>query len=77
VQRDATLWVATLDADTTVVVPDAPFVHVMISTGGATLAGAGTLAAGDAVRLTAAGALDLTATADTTEVTIWEMWSEL
>jgi hypothetical protein len=49
----------------------------MISTGSATLEGAGALAAGDAVRLTAAGALDLVATEDDTEITIWETWSEL
>jgi quercetin 2,3-dioxygenase len=76
-QRDATLWVATLQTGATVVVPDAPFVHLMVSTGGATLADAGPLKAGDAVRLTGAGALDLTATADDTEITIWEMWAEL
>ena len=38
---------------------------------------AGALAAGDAVRLTDAGALELTATDDGTEVIIWEMWAEL
>jgi len=31
----------------------------------------------DAVRLTDAGALDLVATADDTEITIWEMWADL
>jgi len=76
-QRDATLWVATLSSGASVDVPDAPFVHVMVSTGGATLDGTGALAPGDAVRLTAAGAVALTATADDTELTIWEMWSEL
>ena len=76
-QRDATLWVARLHLGARVVVPDAPFVHVMVSTGGATLENAGPLAPGDAVRLTAAGALDLVADEDGTEVTVWEMWSEL
>ena len=76
-QRDATLWVASLHSGARIVVPDAPFVHVMVSTGSATLERAGQLAAGDAVRLTAAGALDLTATEDGTEITIWETWSEL
>ena len=70
-QRDATLWVASLHEGTRVVVPEAPFVHVMVSAGSATLEGAGTLDAGDAVRLTDAGALDLVATADDTEITIW------
>ena len=76
-QRDATLWVATLNAGTHVVVPDAPFVHLMVSTGAATLENAGTLGAGDAVRLTDAGALDLAATEDGTEITIWETWADL
>ena len=76
-QRDATLWVATLQKGTRVTVPDAPFVHVMVSTGGATLASAGPLAPGDAVRLTDAGALELEANEDGTEVTVWEMWAEL
>src|SRR6185369_16423345 len=75
-QRDATLWVATLNAAKPVTVPDAPFVHVMVSTGAATLENAGALGAGDAVRLTDAGALDLTATEDGTEITIWEMWAD-
>jgi len=76
-QRDATLWVASLHAGARVVVPDAPFVHVMVSTGRATLESAGQLAAGDAVRLTGAGALDLVADEDGTEITIWEMRSEI
>jgi redox-sensitive bicupin YhaK (pirin superfamily) len=76
-QRDATLWVASLHVDARVVVPAAPFVHVMVAAGSATLEGAGALDAGDAVRLTDAGALDLVATADDTEITIWEMWADL
>ena len=76
-QRDATLWVATLRAGAHVIVPDAPFAHVMVSTGSATLQGAGALAAGDAARLTDAGALDLEATDDGTEITIWETWADL
>jgi redox-sensitive bicupin YhaK (pirin superfamily) len=76
-QRDATLWVATLQKGARVAIPDAPFVHVMVSTGGANLSGAGALAPGDAVRLTDAGPLDLEAIEDATELTVWEMWSEL
>jgi hypothetical protein len=49
----------------------------MVSTGAATLETAGALRAGDAVRLTDAGALDLAANADGTEITIWEMWADL
>ncbi|HEV7524253.1 MAG TPA: pirin family protein [Acidimicrobiia bacterium] len=76
-QRDATLWVATLNAGARVVVPDAPFVHVMVSTGGATFDRTGALDAGDALRCTEAGTFDLVAIADGTEVTIWEMWADL
>src|SRR3954447_16372901 len=76
-QRDATLWVATLNNGARVVVPDAPFVHLMVSTGGATLDGAGALGPGDAVRLTDAGARDLVATEDGTEITVWELWADL
>ena len=39
-----------------VAVPDAPFVHVFVARGGVDLDGAGALHAGDAARLTAAGA---------------------
>jgi redox-sensitive bicupin YhaK (pirin superfamily) len=76
-QHDATLWVATLHAGGRVVVPDAPFVHVMVSTGGATLDRTTALEPGDAVRLTEAGTLDLVSIADETEITIWEMWADL
>jgi redox-sensitive bicupin YhaK (pirin superfamily) len=76
-QHDATLWVATLQKGARVTIPDAPFVHLMVSTGGANLSGAGALAPGDAVRLTDAGPLELEATEDATELTVWEMWSEL
>jgi quercetin 2,3-dioxygenase len=60
-----------------VTAPKAPFVHVFVSRGAVTLDGAGGLSAGDAVRLTDAGALKLEATADDTEVVVWEMASEL
>jgi len=76
-QRDATLWVATLNAGAQVVLPDAPFVHLMVSTGGATLDRTNALDAGDAVRCTQAGTLNLTAIEDGTEITIWEMWADL
>jgi len=47
-------------------------VHVFIARGGTTLEDAGPLGAGDAVRLTAAGALGLTAHPEGAEVLIWE-----
>ncbi|HEY5076913.1 MAG TPA: pirin family protein [Acidimicrobiia bacterium] len=76
-QDDATLWIGRLTPGTIVSVPGAPFVHVFVSRGSATLDGAGELKTGDAVRLTEAGARALVATADDTEVVIWEMASEL
>ncbi len=76
-QRDATLWVATLHTGARVVVPDAPFVHLMVSTGGATLDRTTALGPGDAVRLTDAGSLDLVAVDDATEITIWQTWADL
>src|SRR4051812_14786747 len=47
-QRDATLWIGRLTPGATVTVRDAPFVHVFIARGSATLAQAGELATGDA-----------------------------
>jgi quercetin 2,3-dioxygenase len=76
-QRDATLWVGRLRAGTTVTVPDAPFVHLFVARGGADVDGVGQLGAGDAVRLTDAGARQLTAGDDGAEVTVWETYAVL
>jgi quercetin 2,3-dioxygenase len=76
-QDDATLWIARLTPGALVTVPGSPFVHLFVSRGAATLDGAGTLATGDAVRLTEAGDRVLTATTEDTEVVIWDMQSEL
>jgi redox-sensitive bicupin YhaK (pirin superfamily) len=72
-QRAATLWVARLGAGDAVTVPDAPFVHVFVARGAATLEGAGPLREGDAVRLTGAGSSRLTAGPEGGEVLVWEM----
>jgi hypothetical protein len=72
-QRDAVLWAGRLAPSATVTVPDAAHVHVFVAIGTATLDGAGELATGDAVRLTAAGARSLTAGPDGAEVLVWEM----
>jgi redox-sensitive bicupin YhaK (pirin superfamily) len=76
-QDDATLWIGRLTSGATVTMPASPFVHVFVARGAATLDGAGELATGDAVRLTDAGQLELTATADDTEVVVWEMNGDL
>jgi redox-sensitive bicupin YhaK (pirin superfamily) len=74
-QRDAVLWGARVQAGATVTVPDAPHVHVFVALGAGALDGAGDLAAGDAVRLTAAGDADhslaFTAGPDGAEILVW------
>jgi quercetin 2,3-dioxygenase len=72
-QRDATMWVARLAAGDQVTVPDAGHVHVFVARGAAVLDGVDAeLTEGDAVRLEDAGAPTLAATADRTEIVIWE-----
>jgi redox-sensitive bicupin YhaK (pirin superfamily) len=71
-QSDAVLWVGRLRAGETVAVPDNRHVHVYVARGAASLEGAGSLAEGDAVRLTGAGSPALTAGADGAEVLVWE-----
>jgi redox-sensitive bicupin YhaK (pirin superfamily) len=70
-QREASLHVGRLQAGETVAVPDAGHAHVFVAVGTADLDGAGPLATGDAVRLTAAGSPSLTAGTDGAEVLIW------
>ena len=72
-QRGAVLWGGRLRPGESVQVPDAPYVHVFVARGGATIEGAGALATGDAARLTGAGARGLTADPGAgAEVLIWE-----
>ena len=72
-QKGAVLWGGWLKPLESVEVPDAPFVHLFIARGSATLEGVGDLQHGDAVRLTAGGAPRLTAGTKTgAEVLIWE-----
>ena len=72
-QRHAALLGGRLKAGETVALPDAPFVHLFVARGQATLEGAGVLDDGDAVRLTGAGGPALTAGDDGAEVLVWEM----
>ena len=73
-QKHAVLWAGQLKQSEVARVPDADYVHVYIARGSVTLEGAGALNEGDAVRLTGAGALSLTASPLTgAEVLIWEM----
>lgn len=70
-QRDAVLWGGRLGAGEAVSVPDGRHVHLFVAQGSAALEGAGELAEGDAVRLTAAGSPTLTAGPTGAEVLIW------
>lgn len=75
-QHGAVLWGGRLQPGEVVRVPDAPFVHVYVASGAATLEDAGVLSEGDAVRLTAAGNPVLTADSNSgAEVLIWETGS--
>ncbi len=71
-QRDAVLWGGRLTPGETVSVPDNRHVHVFVARGSVALEGAGSLSAGDSVRLTAAGSPRLTAGTDGAEVLVWE-----
>ena len=73
-QKGATLWAGRLKPGTEVRLPDAPHIHLFIAKGGAALESAGGLLEGDAVRLSAAGELRLTAGSGAgAEILIWEM----
>lgn len=76
-QRNATLWVARLSPGAHAAVPDAPFVHVFVARGSLDLAGAGTMHAGDAARLTAAGTPKITGGEDGAEIVLWETHADL
>jgi len=77
-QKGAVLWGGRLKPGETVRIPDANFAHVYVARGQAELEGAGTLQAGDAVRLAGAGSPQLTADKQKgAEVLIWEMSSQL
>ena len=72
-QKGAVLWGGRLLPGQTVTVPDNAHVHLYVAKGSVHLEQAGSLNAGDAVRLTAAGARKLTAEGTTgAEVLIWE-----
>ena len=72
-QQDAVLWGGRLLPGETVTVPDALRSHLFVARGNLDFAGVGPLEAGDAVRLTAAGAPLLTAGPEGAEILIWEL----
>jgi redox-sensitive bicupin YhaK (pirin superfamily) len=70
--RHAALYAARLQPGESVVLPEAPFLHLFVPRGSVSLEEAGPLAAGDAVRLTATGGHRVTAV-DAAEILLWEM----
>jgi redox-sensitive bicupin YhaK (pirin superfamily) len=76
-QKGAVLLGGRLRAAEVVALPDAEFVHLFVARGAVDLEGAGSLAVGDAVRLTGAGGPRLTAGPEGAEVLGWEMHDTL
>jgi hypothetical protein len=74
--RYAGLYAARLQPLQSVELPEAPFLHLFVTRGAVDLEGAGPLAAGDAVRLTATGGQRVTAS-EPSEILVWEMHARL
>ncbi|MCK2239845.1 MULTISPECIES: pirin-like bicupin family protein [unclassified Crossiella] len=72
----AALHAARLGPGQSVTLPEAPFLHLFVPRGAATLEDSGALATGDAVRFTATGGQRITATEDA-EILLWEMHATL
>lgn len=70
--RFAALYAARLAPGQSVQLPEAPFLHLFVPRGSVTLEGAGPLETGDAVRFTATGGQQVTAT-EAAEILVWEM----
>jgi redox-sensitive bicupin YhaK (pirin superfamily) len=75
-QRHAALFAARLGDGESVALPTAPFVHLYVARGSVSLEGAGSLATGDAARVTVADGQRVTAVGDA-EVLLWEMHATL
>jgi hypothetical protein len=74
--RYAALHAARLNRGETVLLPEAPFSHLFVASGGIDLEGSGALGEGDAARATATGGQRITAT-EPAEILIWEMHAGL
>jgi redox-sensitive bicupin YhaK (pirin superfamily) len=70
-QHDAVLWGARLRPDEAISVPDGAHVHLFVAAGEVDVQDAGVLGAGDAVRLSSAGDLALTAGSTGAEILVW------
>ena len=70
--RSAALHAARLTNGAQAALPEAPYLHLFVASGSVQLEGAGTLAAGDAARISAGGGQRLGA-AGPAEILVWEM----
>jgi redox-sensitive bicupin YhaK (pirin superfamily) len=75
--RYAALHAARLEPGRSVILPDAPYLHLFVPRGTVDLEGAGPLDEGDAVRLTGTGGNTVSATGDGAELLVWEMHASL
>jgi redox-sensitive bicupin YhaK (pirin superfamily) len=75
-QKDAALYAARLPAAESIVLPEAPYVHLFVARGSVELEGSGRLEEGDAARITAAEG-ELVTAGDDAEILVWEMHSAI
>jgi quercetin 2,3-dioxygenase len=75
-QKDAALYASRMERDGSVLLPDAPFVHLFVARGAVNLEGAGRLEEGDAARINGAEGQMVTA-GDDAEILVWEMHSAM
>jgi quercetin 2,3-dioxygenase len=75
-QKDAALYASRMEKDTSVLLPEAPYVHLFVARGAVELEGEGRLEEGDAARITVSEGQVVTANEDA-EILVWEMRSTL
>jgi redox-sensitive bicupin YhaK (pirin superfamily) len=75
-QKDAALYAARMTNGQSVVLPEAPLVHLFVARGSVDLEGTGALATGDAARLSNSEGQIVTAMGDS-EILVWEMHSSI
>ena len=75
-QKDAALLASRMPSGSVVALPSAPYLHLFVAKGNVDLEGAGALAAGDSVRITASDGRTVTANGDA-EILVWQMNSSV
>ena len=75
-QKDAALHAARLEANGSVTLPSAPYLHLFVARGSVDLEGVGLLGTGDSARITASDGHRVAA-AEPAEILVWEMHAKL